>query len=265
MATARAGVQTEVVIHVVGKNPTAGRRRGPGGASCAGCCPHPGRYWATHCSSTICSFARAADGLEPPPRSSPRGAHAHGEHDGLCPGRPGAGCKGCGSVPRPPCRPERPALQEARLSASKAEAKNSKPQARRLVAQAAEVRSAENPRRDHISKGSPRRGALLVRGAGRPAGDEARGPEGLNFNRVGPAGGRAQTISRASSTSPLWLMPTSAVTKVGWPGPTMRRPMAISWGIREPTTGELVGHTAQRRLTTSSASCRSSWGRAAGR
>ena len=58
-----------------------------------------------------------------------------------------------------------------------------------------------------------------------------------NLTASAPACTAALIISLAMFRSPLWLMPISAMTKVGWPGPTARPAISTAWLIRCPLSG----------------------------
>ncbi len=47
-----------------------------------------------------------------------------------------------------------------------------------------------------------------------------------------PASAAAAIVSRASCRLWLWLAETSAMTKTGWPGPTVRLPIVMLRTVR---------------------------------
>src|ERR687890_2433634 len=57
------------------------------------------------------------------------------------------------------------------------------------------------------------------------SGTQISGVRFWNLTAWQPASAATSTSRRARSRSPLWLMPISAITYTGWPGPTRAGPM----------------------------------------
>src|SRR6478609_7168413 len=72
-------------------------------------------------------------------------------------------------------------------------------------------------------------------------GTHSSGVRFWNFTASQPASAATWIRARASSSSPLWLMPISATTYAGWPGPTTRSPKRRN---RVGSTVEMSGTTA---------------------
>src|SRR5919107_4458961 len=77
------------------------------------------------------------------------------------------------------------------------------------------------------------------------SGTQISGVRFWNFTAWQPASAATSTSWRARSTSPLWLMPISAMTYTGWPGPTRESP--IRTGV-----ATVVGRASVRVMSAAS-------------